>query len=72
MSLSREGKVRIYAQAGVPELWMINLPAKTVTVYRTPSGDGFLEIEQHGREATLYIAAFPDVAVPLADLFASD
>ena len=68
----RERKLRIYARTGVPELWMINLPTRTVTVYRKPSGDGFLEVAQHGREATLYIAAFPDIAVPLADLLASD
>lgn len=69
---NRDRKVRIYARAGVPELWMIDVAAEIVTTYRKPSGDDFLEVEEHGREATLSIAAFPDVVVPLADLFASD
>lgn len=68
----RDRKVRIYAQAGVPELWIIDLSTQHITTYRRPAGDSFLEVEEHGPKATLRIAAFPDVAVPLADLFASD
>jgi Uma2 family endonuclease len=68
----RERKVRIYARADVPELWFIDLPAEAVTVYREPSGDRFLKVEQHGRESILGLASFPDVTVPLAELFPSD
>ncbi|HEX2569712.1 MAG TPA: hypothetical protein VH877_09150 [Polyangia bacterium] len=51
---------------------MLDIPAGTVTVYRKPSGAHFLAVEEHGREATLGIAAFPDVAIALADLFQVD
>lgn len=53
---------------------MLDIPAGTVTVYRKPSGDYFLAVavEEHGREATFGIAAFPDVAIALADLFQVD
>lgn len=33
-------KARIYAEAGVPELWMIDVPARTLTVHTDPRRDG--------------------------------
>jgi Uma2 family endonuclease len=34
----REVKLPLYAQASVPELWIIDLPADTVEIYAQPSG----------------------------------
>lgn len=34
----REVKVPLYAQASVPEVWLINLPAETVEICAQPSG----------------------------------
>ena len=34
----REVKLPLYAQASVPEVWLINLPADSVEIYAQPSG----------------------------------
>lgn len=33
----REVKLPLYAQASVPEVWLVNLPAETVEIYAQPS-----------------------------------
>ena len=34
-------KLPLYAQASVPEVWIINLPADTVEIYAQPSGGSY-------------------------------
>jgi Uma2 family endonuclease len=65
----RDLKSPIYAAAGVPEFWLVDVNAETVTVYRDPDGGSWTEMKRHGREETLALASFPDVAVTLSELF---
>lgn len=37
----RDVKIPLYAAARVPEVWLVNLPADTVTLYRDPSSRGY-------------------------------
>lgn len=37
----REIKIPLYAAAGIPEVWLVDLPGRAVEVYRDPSGDAF-------------------------------
>ncbi|MCK6576681.1 MAG: Uma2 family endonuclease [Anaerolineae bacterium] len=37
----RNWKARIYARAGIPEYWIINLPERRVEVFQTPHTEGF-------------------------------
>ena len=39
----RKCKVRLYAEAGVPELWLINLPAGRIEVYAHPADSTYQE-----------------------------
>lgn len=57
----------LYAISNVEEYWLVNVATRTVEVHRGPSADGWGQITRHGREATITIMAFPDVAVPIAD-----
>jgi Uma2 family endonuclease len=65
----RDLKSPIYAAAGVPEFWLIDVNAQTVTVYRNPDGGAWTEMKRHNRDETLALASFPDVTVALPDLF---
>ncbi len=55
----RQVKVPLYARAGVPEVWLVDLDAQTVEIYRRPSPEGFGEREQVGRGGTVAPAGLP-------------
>ena len=65
----RDLKSPIYAAAGVPEFWLVDVNDQTVTVYRNPDGGAWTEMKRHNRDETLALSSFPDVAVALPDLF---
>jgi Uma2 family endonuclease len=65
----RSEKGRLYAEGGVSEYWVANIPALAVEVYTDPSPRGYSRMTTH--RARLALSAFPDVVVDLAELFAS-
>lgn len=63
-----QAKVPMYARAGIPELWIINLPDRLVEVYREPSQSGYRRIDKLGPGERLSIQAFPDVSFSVDDV----
>ncbi|HMP84223.1 MAG TPA: Uma2 family endonuclease, partial [Verrucomicrobiota bacterium] len=69
LEIDREEKLPAYGRAGVRECWILNLPAKTLEVYREPHFTGY------GSSATLRAGdkasplAFADVSVDVGELF---
>ena len=65
----RLSKSRIYAAAGIPEYWIVNLRAMEIEVYRDPDPParcyGSITIAHTGR---LELVTLPGVAVEAADL----
>ena len=64
----REEKLPAYGRAGVAEVWILNLPSKTIEVYREPhfAGYGSNKTLRSGDKAVPL--AFPDVAVDVSEL----
>lgn len=60
-------KARIYATAGVPEYWVLDVQRREIVVHREPSGDGYVSIERVGAGDTL-TATMVALTVPVADL----
>ncbi|MSP60148.1 MAG: Uma2 family endonuclease [Myxococcales bacterium] len=69
-SLRKDRNVKgpLHAASGFAEYWIINVVARVAEVYRGPSNDGWTSITRHGRDETLRIEAFPDVAIKIADI----
>jgi Uma2 family endonuclease len=59
----RQVKLPLYAQAGVPEVWILDLPGETIEVYRQPTADGYEHVERVGRGGVVSPAAFPDIVL---------
>ncbi len=59
-------KLPLYAQASIPELWLVNLPGAVVEVYRAPEHGVFTEQQKLRRGETVAPAAFPDVTLAVA------
>ena len=64
----RKLKLGIYAEAGVPEYWIIDVEGQRVEVYTQPAGLQYQKVETFDRHATLRPTALPAIDVPLAEL----
>ena len=61
--LDRYVKGPLYAQAGIPEYWIVDLNGERIEVYREPSTDGYRSIHLYGRGERLSPAFAPDIVV---------
>lgn len=66
----RTVKLRLYAEAGIPDYWVVSVADGWIEVYRSPEGGGYRDRQRAGAGETVNPLAFPDVVVPVADVFA--
>lgn len=64
----REAKLPLYAAAGIPEVWIVDLARRRVLVHRQPDGDIYREavVVDSGSLSPL---AFPALAIGMAEIF---
>jgi Uma2 family endonuclease len=70
LAYDRSTKMRLYAEAGIPEYWVVDCAAETVEVHRESGPDGYRDVRLVAGEATLAPQAFPDVELRTTDIFA--
>lgn len=59
----REDKLPIYARAGIPEVWIVNLPERIVEVYTAPESGAYTHTRRVRPGDPLAPAAFPDAGI---------
>ena len=64
----RDVKFPIYARAGIPEAWLLDLSAGRLEVHRHPAPDGYQDIHRFQRGQSVAPQAFPDVVLRVDDL----
>jgi Uma2 family endonuclease len=65
----REIKSRLYARAGIPEYWLVNVIDETVEVFRTARDGAYREIAVCRCGDYMTVAAFPDIRIAVTELF---
>lgn len=70
LATDRDVKVPLYARAGIPEVWLIDLPHRLLHIYRAPSRDGYREVSTARPGEAVAPSAFPDRPVAVSDLIA--
>lgn len=70
LAYDRATKLRLYAESGVPEYWVVDCASERVEVYRHPDADGYRDAAVIGPGGTVSPETFPDVALSLAEIFA--
>jgi Uma2 family endonuclease len=70
LAYDRSTKRRLYAEAAIPEYWVVDCTAETVEMHRGPGPEGYGDVRLVTGQATLSPQAFPDVALRTADIFA--
>jgi Uma2 family endonuclease len=66
----REVKLPLYARAGIPEVWLVDLTEERIEAYRQPAPNGYREVRRLGRDGRAAPQAFPDLELAVADLLA--
>lgn len=64
----RTVKTPLYAEAGIREVWLIDLAAAHVEVYRGPGPRGYRETRMVGRGQILTPEAFPDLSLTVDEI----
>jgi Uma2 family endonuclease len=62
LSYDRNVKLPLYARAGIPEVWIVDLAGETVEHYTGPSGDSYRHVERVRRGEEIRSAALPEPA----------
>jgi Uma2 family endonuclease len=61
-------KARIYAEAGVPEYWIVDLGGRAIEVYRQPGDGRYADVTRHGDGERVALLAFSDLAVDVSNV----
>ncbi|MBC8102980.1 MAG: Uma2 family endonuclease [Cytophagales bacterium] len=61
-------KAALYARAGVPEYWVLDVISRQLFVHRIPRGGAYAHIERYGEEESVATEAAPGSVVRIADL----
>jgi Uma2 family endonuclease len=69
LKFDREVKLPLYARAGIPELWIVDVKQRSLDAYRNPAGDGYAETTTHHSGEMLALALAPDIVVRLDLVF---
>ena len=68
VAFDRQVKLPLYARAGVPEVWIVDLPAGAVEVHREPQATGYSASGQLGGGDSISPAAFPDARFSVGEI----
>jgi Uma2 family endonuclease len=69
LEFDRDVKLPLYATADIPEVWLVDLEADTIHVYRDPSDDRYTAHETYGPDDELALSSLPALTpIPGSDI----
>jgi Uma2 family endonuclease len=71
VAYDRSKKLPLYARAGIPEYWLVDLERGVLEVYRSPAGDGYAEVHELGAGARVAPASLPDAELDVGEILGS-
>ena len=66
LAYDRNVKLPMYANAGIPEIWIVNIPNGVVEVYMDPTAGEYRTRRVFRSEETVSPSSFPDVSLPVS------
>nr|WP_150107111.1 Uma2 family endonuclease [Halothece sp. PCC 7418] len=72
ITYDREIKIPLYAQAEIPEVWLIDLNENSVEVYQNPLRDRFSHLQILQQNLSISSLAFPKITFTIAELLGTD
>jgi len=72
LAYDRDVKGPLYAVAGIPEYWLVDLQARALWIYSDPSETGYRTRRMHDPSERIAPIEFPECSIRIADLFRSE
>lgn len=69
VAYEREVKLPVYARSGVPEVWLADIAAETVTAHAEPANGVYRNVRTYRRGDSITPLNFPDLWIEVASLF---
>jgi Uma2 family endonuclease len=69
LKMDRDEKLALYAEAGIPEYWIVNLADAAIERRSEPSQGAYGRLTTFRRGESVQVLAFPDVTVGIDELF---
>jgi Uma2 family endonuclease len=69
LKFDRQEKAELYAHAGVPEYWVVNVQSRIIERHSEPTGGRYARVTPFRSGETVQPLAFPDVAVRVDEVF---
>jgi Uma2 family endonuclease len=70
LAYDRSTKLRLYAEAGIPEYWVVDCLAESVEIHRILNAGVYRDVSRVEGAASVSPQDFPDVVLTLAEIFA--
>jgi len=68
MGYDRDEKAPLYAEAGIPEMWLVNLSEAVIEVYSNPVDGAYSSVRQVARGGVLTSASLPGLSIRAEDI----
>lgn len=68
LEFERTVKLPLYARAGLPEVWLVDLAGQTIAVHRDPAGSAYRRAHHASRGERVAPEAFPDLSLAVDDI----
>lgn len=69
ISLDLNVKAGLYARAGIPEYWLVDVEGRRLIVHRRPSGGRYLDVSRYSEDEMAATLGAPEVSIRVGDLF---
>jgi Uma2 family endonuclease len=64
----RRVNLPLYARAGIPKVWLVDLHNDVVEVHRQPGAAGYRHVARHGRETVVSAQAWADLKIAVSEI----
>jgi Uma2 family endonuclease len=68
LGYDRNTKLPLYAKAGIPEYWIVDLIHREIVVHREPNRGRYRRVQHLKHGDSIAPLAFPDTTLAIADL----
>lgn len=68
LSYDRGPKLKVYAECGVSEYWIVDLVDRRIEVHRKPDGGRYWQVQHHDETSVVRSERYPDLELRVADV----